>query len=370
MSEKKKFGVVLDKVKPELLTAALKDCGIEPAATVPEMVGQLVGHYRKTAPDVKKLAQCDCGGVFPNELKVCPYCGDVDDAAPKVESSAATTRSDVSPAATKAAKKVKLDRPPKMAIVKNSQLPPELVNITVDVLDKATAEIIKLKTGSAKAMWELGVKIREVHDRQLYKLRTNDDGKPTYRTFEQYCAAEVQMSGNACYDLIKVAEHYTQETVALLGTSKLRLILKAPEEDRAALEQKAMAGASTNALRRDVKTKKKKTVAPKAERTTVTGKPAPPVGKGRQLEHLTIVSVIGKKTLPCYVKPQKRGDPLVPVSCPAKVQEWLAKSQPFAFDDVVNGVREVMALTSNSKGELQIKIDRKRLADAVKESGQ
>ena len=363
MDTDKKFGVTLSMVKEDLVKAALAGLRIEVAPTLPEMVGQLVGHYRKTAPNVKNLALCDCGGVFPNELAACPYCGDADE-DPKPEkpakAAAKAPKADATKAAVAAVAAI-VDKPKASAIVKATVLPDSLAGLSGKDLDFATAEVIRLKTNSATTMWELGSKLRDIHERQLWKLRMDDKGKPTYRSFEAYCAAEVQMSHSTCYGLIKVCEAYTSDKVALLGTSKLNLILKAPEEDRSSLEDDAKSGMSKEALRKKVASLRATKGAPKPKAAKVARGAAPPVGKGRPSEHITIVSVIGKKTLPCYVKPVKKDDAMVAVQCPAAVQAWLAKQQPVAFDDLTNGVREVFILTHNTKGELQIKVDRKRL---------
>jgi hypothetical protein len=367
MAENKKFGVLLDKVDEKLVDKTLKALKLDAAATLPEKVGQLVGHYRGTAPDVKQLAKCDCGGVFPADMKQCPYCGDEDDAdaakkpaakappAPKVDATKPEAKPDAKPVDTKA--------PKATAIVKVAAQPDNLAGLTSKSLDEATARVIALKGESTSKMWELGKALQDIHERQLWKLRTDDKGKPTYRSFDAYCAAEVMMSAVSCYALIKIPEHFSAEQVRELGTSKINLILKAPEEDRKALEEDVRKGGiSKEELRRKVKGLVDKKGKPAAKAPKVARGGAPPVSKGRpsKSENITILSVLGKKTLPGYLKPTKKDDPMVAVLCPKHVSEWLAKTQPVFFDDLSNGVREVFILTTNSKNELQIRIDRKR----------
>ena len=352
-----KYGVNLDTANENLVDAEIKKLKIDPGATLADKVGQLVGHYRKNF-DAKKLAKCDCGGVFPEEYKACPYCGDADDAEP------AKPGPKVAPSADKAKPAVAIIESPKAKtkaaeIVKG--VDDKLAGLTSKDLDYATQEVLKLKGNSASAMWELGAKLREIHERQLWKLRVDDKGKASYRSFEAYCVAEVKMSGTGCFQLIHVAENYTAEKVRELGTSKLNLILKAPEEDRPDLENAAKGGLTKSQLAKKVKELRDKKGAPKTKSTTAAGKPAPPPGKGRKSEHITIVSVIGKKTVPMSCKPEKKGDELKPVECPKAVQEFIARTVPFAVDDLTNGVREILSLACDSKGRLQIRINRQRI---------
>ncbi len=364
-----KYGVDLDKANEKLVLAECKRLGIDPGATLADQVGQLVGYYRKNF-DAKKLTKCDCGGVFPEEFKACPYCGDADDAEPiKKEAKPAPSADKAKPATTvinaPTKKEVaKASKAATAAIVKAAQpVDDKLAGLTSKDLDKATADVLKLKSNSAGAMHELGSMLRMIHERQLWKLRTDDKGKATYRSFESYCLAEVKMSGVSCYALIKVAEHFTAESVRLLGTSKLNLILKAPEEDRAELEADAKGGITKSQLTKKVADLRAKKGAPRSKIAKAAGGAAASGGKGRRSEHITIVSVIGKKTVPMYRKPEKKGEEQVPVTCTKVVQEWIATQMPYAVDDLTNGVRELFTLVTDSKGCLQLRINRQRLGD-------
>ena len=368
-----KFGVKLDTAKEALIDAELKRLKIDPVATLEGKVGQLVGHYRK-AHDVKTLAKCDCGGVFPAEYKACPYCGDADDApapkkeekaapAPKVDATKSTKPEASKPVVTKDTKVTKIQT---AALVKAQPVDEKLAGLTAKDLDTATQEVIRLKGNASDGMWQLGAKLKEIHERQLWKLRMDDKGKPTYRSFEAYCAAEIKMSHSTCYGLIKIADNYTVSEVRALGTSKLNLILKAPEDDREELKEAAKSGLSKEKLRQKVAEARKAKGAPKQKEAKVARGAAPPVSKGRppkKSDNISIVSIVGNTTLPCYPKPQTKGETLVQIECPKAVKEWIERVNPFATHDFGNGVRELMALAVDSKGRLQLRVKCQRIEE-------
>lgn len=417
MVAEKKFGVTLALVDESIMSKAIVKEGIEVPdnAGKPEMVECLIKHFRKNhVPE--KLAKCDCGGVFPAAFAECPYCGDIDGDAnedykgkpevvkpdPKAKKKEPEVKPEPEPevkpeAETKKPKEPKEPKPevvdvkpepepevkPEAKTKKPKEPKPEvkapeaaekkpvaeivvaakdpLAGLSSRDLDDATAEVLRLKGNSSFSMWELGCKLREIHERQLWKLRMSDDGKPRYKSFESYCSEEVRMSGTACYSMIKIAEHYTAEQVRALGTSKLNLILKAPEEDREELERRAAGGESKEALRKQVAKLREEKGAPPPRPAKVARGGAPPVGKSRKSEHMTIATVLGKKAIQVHRKPAKKGDPLEAAVAPQAVIDWIASTLPFGVDDLGNGVRELIAIAVDSKGRLQFKIDRKRM---------
>lgn len=397
MATEKKFGVVLASVDEKILAKYVKKLNLTPGGEeVSDSIKVLANHFR-TTEDKANLVKCDCGGVFPISYKECPFCGDQEgeededsdgdeegdtEVAPTPEPAPEPANGKKGKAAKaaidsvietlgeevkepKTAKPAKESKPAKEPKAAKAEIVPvvddALVGLTSTDLDNATSEVLRLKGNSSFSMWELGSKLREIHERQLWKLRMDDKGKAVYRSFEAYCATEAKMSGTACYGLIKIAENYTPEKVRELGTSKLNLILKAPVEDREELERQAAGGESKEALRKKVAELREKKGAPPAKAPKVARGGAPPAGKGRKSEHITIVNVLGKKSVLMYRKPAKKGEDPVEVVCPEAVKNWLAENMPYGIDDLGNGVREVFVLAVDTKGRLQVRIDRKRL---------
>ncbi len=385
-----KYGVNLDVATAEIMLASCAELSIEVKKGQEQdagvLAGLLVAHYRKSV-NKEELFECEeCGGVFP-DMKRCPYCGDSDDEeedvkdkgkkeAKKNDKPAAETSQD-KPADAKPAEPKGKGKGGKVAKIENpakdkkpgSEIVPAadaaLTGLSVKDLDDATKEVLRLKVASGVSMHELGSKLQEIHEKQLWKLRTDDKGKPTYRSFDAYCSAEIKMSHTACYGLINVAQHYTPEKMQQIGTSKLVLILKAPEEDREELERQAASGQSKSQIQKRVAALRaqKGVPTPKAPKVARGGSPlaASAASKGRKSEHITIVSVLGKKTVQAYCKPAKKGDALEAVVVPKHVKDWLERQQPFAGDNLGNGVREVFVLAVDAKDRLQVRIDRKRV---------
>ena len=382
-SANRKYGVNLDMIDGDALAAAAKKYEVAKSNDVGATVGALISHFRTKFKE-DQLAKCnECGGVSPLELDACPFCGkgeavqeETNPAAkpapkpepkpeaklppkpkPPVKDDKPTKQAKEDAMPDKKAADKKDDKPTKPKAVKAELvpvLPESLKGLSSRDLDKAVTEVSRLKASAATSMWELGSKIGNIHEAQLWKLRTNDDGKSAYRSFEAFCSNELKMSGTQAYNLMDIAKQFTPAQVKELGTTRLKLLMAAPEEDRSALEKEAK-GKSTRQLQKKVKDLREKKGVEKRD----TGRAPTPKSKGRKSEHITIVSVLGKKTLQCIVKP-KKGEAPKPVTCPAAVLKWLDDQMPCAVDDLTNGVREVMILTHNSKGELVLKIERRR----------
>ena len=358
----KKFGVNLDKATIELMTKSCKErkLAVPKDADAGTLAGILVTQFRKEVEE-SKLCQCgDCGGVFDAEILECPYCGDnEDEGEEEKETKPVVEKKAVDPELAKAAKiaDAVLKKPVVAAIVKAQT--EALSAYTTGDLDLAVTEIIRLKGSSAQSMWDLGAKLKDVHEKQLWKLRMGADGKPVYRTFESFCLAEIKMSGTACYNMIDVVAKFSPEQIKEIGHTKLVLALRAPEEDRAEILKTAKEK-STRELQSKVKKLRAQKGAPTDGRVAKPGKAgtAPPKGVGRQSEHLTIVQILGKKTVRLFKKPSasaKAGDPSVPAK---KLSDM-----PYGIYDLPNGVRMLFMVGADDKGQLYLKIDTKRVKE-------
>ena len=357
----KKFGVNLDKATIELMTKSCKERKLAAPkdADAGTLAGLLVTHFRKAVAE-DKLCQCgECGGVFDAEIEECPYCGDKEEAEEEAVAKPVAEKKAMDPELAKASKIADevLKKPVVAAIVKAQA--GELASYTTGDLDLAVTEIIRLKGSSAQSMWDLGANLKDVHEKQLWKLRMGPDGKPVYRTFEAFCLAEIKMSGTACYNMIDVVAKFSQEQIKEIGHTKLVLALRAPEEDRAEILKTAKEK-STRELQSKVKKLRAQKGAPTDGRVAKPGNAgtAPPKGVGRQSEHLTIVQILGKKTVRLFKKPSasaKAGAASVPAKKLADM--------PYGIYDLPNGVRMLFMIGVDDKGQLFLKIDTKRVME-------
>ena len=267
------------------------------------------------------IAQCDvCGGRSPADLSCCPYCGDgaeVEAKAevvtePKAEAKAEAKaevvtepKAEAKKGRTKKAKEVVTEPKAEATAEAKAEAKAEVVTETKAIvkassktaialetpafatakLDAAVADVQSAKARGAVAMWDLGAKIARIYDEQLFKSRLADDGKPVYKGFEAFVVAELGMSHTNAFSLMDVAKAFTSEQVAKLGTTKLSLVLKAPDESREEILGKA-AHKSVREVADEVKAARaeKGKPAPKSDRKQPHGDTGEKVRKAKRAE--------------------------------------------------------------------------------------
>lgn len=115
---------------------------------------------------------------------------------------------------------------------------------SVDDLNRAVSRVHELRTNMAINAWELGREIADLYDRKLYLQRRDEAGVPKYKSWTQFTTAELGMTVQHCLMLSDVARAFTREEVEKVGVTKLAIVMRLPEGDRAALLERAQAGAS------------------------------------------------------------------------------------------------------------------------------
>ena len=323
-------GIKISACSLVALANAFAACGMKAMPQdLGEAVKKLAAYYNDN--QAGDIAQCDqCGGRSPSDLAVCPYCGDcaeVEKPAPAVEDGPAVEETPEPVEAPKAekkgrTKKAKAEAAPETVVEEAPKATPKAVDpVVVPVneetgigghtpskkalakvlpaientlgtpafatakLDAAVADVQAAKSRGAVAMWDLGVKIAKIYDEALFKSRLDDDGSPSYKGFEAFCAAELGMSHTNAFSLMDVAKAYTSEQVTKLGTTKLSLVLKAPEESREEILGKA-ANKSVREVADEVKAarKEKGAPAPKSDRKQPHGDMGASARKSKRAE--------------------------------------------------------------------------------------
>lgn len=347
--------VKVAKTNEELVTKTLKALKVKPADTHEERIAQLTTHYESSK---KELADCDkCGGGSPTDLDACPFCGDegVDETA---KDPASEKPADAKP--EKAAAKPKKDA---LAVKPAEELMPE--GVTVEKLDTALSEFIKVKGAGAGAMWDIGRAAQVIYKGQLWKARITvapdaEDGtkgatKNTYKSWNEFCTKELGMTPANIYNLMDVSEAFTREKAIAFGTTKLALILKAPEEAQPALLEAAKTHGKRQ-LSKEVDEAKKK--AGKAGSKRETGRKKTPAGKGggrasktklKKSDVITIATLIDKAvTIPMFKKPKKGEE--------ATVRAASVEEEPIGWKELDNKVNMVLFVKYDSTGKLQVQV--------------
>jgi hypothetical protein len=249
-------GVDMNRVGVEFLFPAMQKLGLDFSTSAP-LASNVEVLALWTAENAKEIAQCEeCGGESPLSFELCPYCG---------YEGTVLEGELVDPAAPKVALALVSEEPSSLGAI---------TDLTESGLDAANAETDRLKASIVNGHWKLGKHLHEIHQSGVWKARQGGEG-PKYKTFGQYCQAEVRMVEQNVYRLIDVALHWDEATVARLGTEKLDLILRSP----GAAKPKLLAAANEGGTVKDLKALRKDAIQEHGldSRVTSTGKRTPAV---------------------------------------------------------------------------------------------
>ena len=256
-------GVDLAKVNLTTLNEYAKQAGLK--FTAKDSVEKRVREYADIVlkeKDEKKLGDCrSCGGPSLLSLPVCPYCG-TGETAPTADSPAASgvqvkaaadeakakpAASKAKPAATKA-KPAGVSKPAAASKPAATEKAPALPLATSNAaamkgaakeLDASVKRIKTLQGDAVGTYWQLGRALFDNYDRGLYKFRVDAKGQPLYKSWAAFCTAELNMSPQLARDVMAVATAFEEADVRKFGITKLKVLVRVPEEARAKLLEKA-----------------------------------------------------------------------------------------------------------------------------------
>lgn len=339
-----------------LVNKALKANGLKLDGTLEARAQRLQDYYmaRGKAKECK-VGECSkCDGASDLALPACPFCGEGDEApettpTATVHTSQSNTdkedtvrkektepkrkRSDVAKTETKGngkaeaketkAEPAKAGKPGKGKPGADgmTHIPGKRELAKIQQLDEC-CEIVRNSTISAATnVWEVGHAIKKIHDSELWKLRMVE-GVPVHTNFKNFVADEFGISHTYARSLMDIAAAYSEDKIKKLGIFKLKLLLAAPEEKRAALEAAAEGGASGSQLR-DMS----KGDHPKAN----------PV--------ITLAARAGQHVLPAYSRTKKDKETGEPVRAKS------IKEDPWCYIPMENNTRVHVQLTVDGNGE-------------------
>jgi hypothetical protein len=372
------------KLKLVMKTAANFDVKTD-GVDVEEIVQAIQVHY-KTTLKVGELAQCDvCQGYSSATDSSCPFCGidfesidtpEKEEAPPppvKLEKPKAVKPAKTSKAmAAKAATAVveapeptpeeeqeelpHTDVKPTLALVKTSSTALLHVDdMTVGALDEATQKIVSMKRSAQLSWWQLGRAVAHVFDTGLWKMRVEVKGKvqsQKYKSWEQYCENELQITGATTYSMMKVSKAFTEEQVEKIGGTKLNIVLQAPDLDIPEIMKDVENGATAKVIKEKVKKAREKAGV---EKKHVEGhKKMPEKAKPKESGRVTVALVTGKVKLDMFAKPAKKLKDGEEMKIASKVEQ-----EPIAIEELTNGVSRFYSVIRGSKG-LQLVIETKR----------
>lgn len=337
-------GVKVEKVKIALINKALKDAGIEIGEmSATEKVEALQFHNKKAAGD---KATCGvCGGVAPEDLEACPFCGDegVEDDAKTGKRAKLATVTSLAVVKEKAGK-----------IVPKGVLRFEPVEMTEKALNEITERAKKIGERAKHDYWDMGRVLGTVYESSIWKLRTKG-GKPVYTSFNQYVAAEIGVHPQTAFNMIDVAKAFPESKIKEIGGSKLSLVLKAPEAERDSIMKEIEAGAGHRQVKAKVDKARKKHKVIKRD----TGRKKMPVGKQTKKRidgRMTVAMVEATKSFELWAKPAKK---LKEGEKPTKRAKNLG-DEPWAIEKLANNVERIYSIVHSSQG-WKLKIETRRI---------
>jgi hypothetical protein len=278
------------------------------------------------------LTECDaCGYQSPYDLAfgaLCPFCG-VGDEEEKDEAAEDVVES----------KAVVVAKPRDVV----------QAGVTEVQLDEKVEAIHRGKVEGVSAAWRVGKLITEIRGGQLWKLRRDENGLPRFKTFEAFCLHELNLTAASVYRFDDVAGAFTEPEAAKLGTSKLKLIVMLPAEDREELKKKIAEGATHREIAKAASEKKqraKKEGKPLAETKAPAGREG-----GRKLTKLTIPieELLRKRRVEAYCKPTNTSN----FSLEELTRAKTLKDQPLGMLQLSPKVMLMVTLAPSASGELE-----------------
>lgn len=403
--------IIVARVKEDLLRKTAVELNIENAATLslPDLIAAVQDHYNdRTKYKESDLADCNgengCMGAADARLDYCTFCGDssvvqgpaldegneeeeddnseeggeegIDEGGEsdgdKPDNKKGTKGSKKSK--DKGGEKKKAGRPKKNALATsgNAALSADEDKVpdgvTVDMLDTAIkgvfAGVAEMDRNVSGSSWDIGSKLLEILDKQLWKARVGEDGKPKYKSLNAFCRDELEWSTTHVYNLADVAKTYTRQQCVDIGMTKLSLILKAPADKQPALLTKA---ADPKVSKRDIEAEVAKVKPEGVKRKTgrketpagVPGSKKDKKGQGKKAnaekkgEVITVSKILGQHTVMLFKKPS---DPKLTPTEHAR----LITDEPVGWRELQPGVREYFQVLEGADGKLTIKITIKR----------
>lgn len=263
----------------------------------PKDIGEIVDRLEKvfSAADPSKLLQCDkCHGWSTDDLDACPYCGEAEvvtrDAPPPelTEATPESARPD----------SVEAGAPAVLAIA-----PVALVS-SEDILDSKLAELSAFLQSSQRDYSRACAIVAELHD--LHWMQRTEDGRPKYKTFDQFVRDELGMTKQRAYEMLRVHRVGLAGLAPIIGVSATKMIAAAPAEQQHELIEQAKAGASAREIKAAIGPKREPRETPPSPPTTNevrarTGlPPIPPSPRRPDEPHAHTLVMRGKSEVPVY----------------------------------------------------------------------
>jgi hypothetical protein len=346
------------------------------------IVTMLSAYYAKLPEE--QLVQCnDCQGFSDANLEGCPFCGAAD-APAETQVAAEPPAAKKSPLkkASATPKKEPEKEAPKNGVHGPAKAAPASASTTLAKtapsavallysekdLDNAVVEISRLKGEGALSLWRLGKELQSVLEKELWRLRNNDEGKPKYKGWHQFVELECGLSKTQGYNWVEIARTFTEADVLKFGQRNLATVIAVPKDQQSDLLKRiATGGKDGNRMTtREVEDEVKKIKDRAGTKSRSKGKGSRDTTKAAQAS----AAVRAKRpTVTCMVYEGKQSVKLYTKDTAHFVDEEKRKRTKKLADgakgviECSNGVALHFAVQADAKGELILAVEARRKDD-------
>lgn len=237
-------------------------------------------------------------------------------------------------------------------------------------LDEAVRDVEKLKAAGSVTLYQLGKRLVDIQDNQLWKLRTDKDQKGKvgvrWKSFDAFCHDELGISPSNASSLSNVARNFSENDVKLFGTKKLGLILQAPAEERPRLKAEVEKGASKRAIETEVR-KVNRERGDKVNAVATTNKGSQRISKGQAkatenrratakskakvTSQIAVAKIMGNETIKLIKRPARFGGDNSDAPRAKKLSD-----EPYGTLQLASDVTMHFTVTSDASGSLVLKV--------------
>lgn len=312
-----------------------------------DVVSKLETHFLKQPKET--LAQCDqCMGWSDENLPDCPFCNDGKEAAAEPPPAAPV------PAEVASKKGEKLERAASAPLLSLAGGRPIF---SEKDLDESIARLKAASDRTADSAYEMGRELALIRE-HLWEQRTGEDGKPKYKSYNQFLEEELGISAGYGNKLRRIAETFTIDQFRAHGVEALKAINAAPKEVHEMLLKHHKEGSTVAQLEeevREIRIQTGTTVVPSAATKAASekGRNVPSAAAteaaaaARRKPGITVGFKESGGTIDLMARPTKKGEE------PRKARTL--EEQPYGTIEAINGKKVVLTVKTSAAGELKLK---------------
>jgi hypothetical protein len=221
-------------------------------------------------------------------------------------------------------------------------------------LDDSISRLRAASSQSADSAYLMGKELALIRE-HLWEQRKGEDGKPKYKSYNDFLERELGIGVGYGNKLRRVAEVFTLEQFRAFGIEALKALIAAPKEVHEMLLEKRAEGATVQQLEEDVRQIREKggievlpTKAPLAKTGASKGSAAASKTNRKASAAITVGLKSEETTIDLFAKPKsKKEEPRA-----ARTIE----DQPWGKLPAINGVTLAFTVKQKPTGELQLKV--------------